>query len=384
MDFLGGTAAYISLDAVRSNYLKIRDTVARDSGIMCIIKADAYGHGAEYLASVYDSLGANAFGVATVAEAISIRKTGTKKPILILGYTPTEYAKDLIEYDITQCVFSEDYAAALSCAALRIGGVVKVHIKVDTGMSRIGFVAKNDEDVLKIYRAVNVGGLFAQGVFTHLSSADIDQREFTLAQFENFKYVCDKLTALFGRKLIRHAANSAAIIDYPEFCLDMVRAGIILYGMAPSGKLLGRLGLSPVMTLRSEVSLVKDVPAGVSVGYSRKFISEEPMKIATVQIGYADGFFRYGSCGGATLTVGGKEAKTVGNVCMDQIMLDVTGIGDVKMADEVIIFGDGGRSAEMLADEIGTICYELTTTVGVRVPRVYVENGRIVDIKNRI
>ncbi len=382
MKFSGGAAAYVSLDAVRHNYLKIREATPKDAKIMCVIKADAYGHGAERLAPEYEKLGAGAFGVATVGEAVKIRMTGTKLPILILGYTPVEYVKELLEYDISQCVFSEEYALALSAAAQALGKAVKIHVKIDTGMSRIGFVAKNEADVLRIHTAVTRPGLEPVGIFTHLSSADIDEREFTLAQLENFSFVSEHLQGMLGKRLVRHAANSAAIIDYPEFAFDMVRAGIILYGMAPSDKLIGRLGLLPVMKLRSEVSLVKEVDAGVSVGYSRRFIAKKPTKIATVQIGYADGFFRYGSRGGATLTVCGKEAKTVGNVCMDQIMLDVSEIADVKMADEVIIFGEGGRSAEALATELGTICYELTTTVGARVPRMYTESGNIVDIRN--
>ena len=381
MEFHGGSGAFVSLDAVKHNFLKIKASVPESTKVMCVIKADAYGHGAEVLAPIYEALGAGAFGVATVSEAVAIRKTGTKLPILILGYTPTEYIKTLLEYDITQCVFSAEYAKALSAAAVALGKTVKVHIKIDTGMSRIGFVAKTEADVKEIYSVIGEG-LCPEGVFTHLSSADIDEREFTLSQLENFSWVSSRLCELFGKPLVRHAANSAAIIDYPEFAFDMVRAGIILYGMTPSDKLIGRLGIVPVMKLRSEVSLVKEVEAGTSVGYSRRYIADAKAKIATVQIGYADGFFRYGSRGGATLTVCGRAVKTVGNVCMDQLMLDVSDVDGVKMGDEVIIFGEGGRSAEALAAELGTICYELTTTVGARVPRIYTENGKIVNIKN--
>lgn len=382
MKFSGGAAAYVSLDAIRHNYLKIREATPSGAKIMCVIKADAYGHGAERLAPLYESLGAGAFGAATVSEAVKIRMTGTKLPILILGYTPIVCVSELVEYDITQSVFSAEYARALSEAAVSLGKTVKIHVKIDTGMSRIGFVARTEADVLKIRDAVTLPGLEPVGIFTHLSSADIDEREFTLSQLENFSFVSECLEQKLGKRLVRHAANSAAIIDYPEFAFDMVRAGIILYGMAPSDMLIGRLGLLPAMKLRSEVSLVKVVEGGTSVGYSRRFIAEKPTKIATVQIGYADGFFRYGSRGVATLTVCGKSAKTVGNVCMDQLMLDVSDVEGVGMGDEVIIFGEGGRSAEALASELGTICYELTTAVGARVPRVYTENGKIVDIKN--
>ncbi len=381
MEFFGGTAAYISLDAVRNNYLKIRERVPEKSKIMCVIKADAYGHGAELLAGVYERLGAGAFGVATAREAVKIRKTGTSLPILILGYTPVEYAKTLAEYGITQCVFSAEYAAALSRECVKIGKTLDVHIKIDTGMSRIGFIASDERGAREIYSAITLPGLNPVGIFTHLSSADIDEGDFTLSQLENFSFVSDKLEGLLGRRLVRHAANSAGIIDYTDYAFDMVRAGIILYGMSPSDKLAGRLGLMPVMKLRSEVSLVKEVDKGRSVGYSRRFIAEKKTKIATVQIGYADGFFRYGSRGGATLTVRGCKAKTVGNVCMDQLMLDVTDIDGVEMGDEVIIFGEGGRSAEELAAELDTICYELTTTVGERVPRIYTENGKAVCVE---
>ena len=381
MDFFGGTGAYISLDAVRNNYLKIRECVSEKSKIMCVIKADAYGHGAEVLAGVYEKLGAGAFGVATVSEAVKIRETGTNLPILILGYTPVEYAPTLVKYGISQSVFSAEYAAALSRECVKIGKTLDVHVKIDTGMSRIGFIVGNTDDVRAMYSAVSLPGLNPTGIFTHLSSADIDEREFTLSQLKNFSFAAQELEAMLGRRLIRHAANSAGIIDYPDYSFDMVRAGIILYGMSPSDRLIGRLGLMPVMTLRSEVSLVKEVECGVSVGYSRRFIADKKTRVATVQIGYADGFFRYGSRGGATLTVKGKGAKTVGNVCMDQLMLDVSDIDGVQMGDEVIVFGNGGRSAEQLAEQLGTICYELTTTVGARVPRIYTENNNIVYIK---
>lgn len=379
-----GTVASISVTAARQNYFEIRKAVPKSADIMCIVKADAYGHGAEFLAPLYEKLGAGAFGVATINEAIQLRRCGIVLPILILGYTPVCYARELAEYGITQCVFSLSYAKALSAAATSLGKEINIHIKIDTGMSRLGFEAKTDSDIEQIYRAVTSRGLSATGIFTHLSSADIDEREFTLAQFDNFIWASEKLSQMLGKCLIRHAANSAAIIDYPEFALDMVRAGIILYGMAPSDRLMNRLPLSAVMTLSSEVSLVKNVDAGRSVGYSRKFIANKPTRVATVSIGYADGFFRYGSCGGATLTVRGREAKTVGNVCMDQLMLDVTHIDGVEMGDKVTVFGSGGRSAEALAKEIGTICYELTSAVGVRVPRVYIDDGRIIEIKNRI
>ena len=378
--FLGGAAAYISLDNATHNLRLIRATVPSMAKLMCVIKANAYGHGALRLAKLYEAEGADFFGVATVGEARELRLGGIKLPILILAYTPPDYAVELAELDISQAVFSAEYAAALALAAGRAGVRLKVHIKLDTGMSRIGFSAADSAVADEIYRAVFVPEFIPEGIFTHFSSADIDEREFTLMQYERFTRVCDGLCALGLSGLIRHAANSAAIIDYPQFSLDMVRAGIILYGMAPSDKLVGRLDLRPVMTLRAPISLVKNISRGDSVGYSRKFIADRDMKIATVQIGYADGVFRYAGCGTTTFTVGGRRVKTLGNVCMDQLMLDACSL-DVKMGDEVILFGEGGASAEELAGELGTISYELTTTVGERVPRVFCEGGEITDIK---
>ena len=369
--FSGGASAYISIENALHNLKIIRAHLPKSSKLMCVIKANAYGHGAVRLSSLYESMGADFFGVSTLAEACELRKSGIKLPILILGYTPPEYAGELFEYGISQCVFSSEYATMLSEAAQRVGARIKIHIKIDTGMSRIGFPYNIRECAFSIYNSLRTPYLVPEGIFTHFSSADFD-KEFTALQYERFLRVSNELCELGFSGLIRHAANSAAVISYPEYALDMARVGIILYGIYPSDGLIGRLDLRQVMTLCAPVSLVKRIRAGDSVGYSRKFTAKRDMTLATVQIGYADGVFRHGSCGKASFTVAGKDARVVGNICMDQLMLDVSDINGVKMGDTVTLFGIGGKSAEKLAGELGTIGYELTAAVGARVPRVYV------------
>lgn len=374
-----GAYACISLDNAQHNLRIVKNAVPKGVKIMCVVKANAYGHGAELLAREYERLGVDFFGVAALCEAEKLRKAGIKLPILILGYTNPTCARRLAECGISQSVFSVDYANALAASARCAGVKVKIHIKIDTGMSRLGFSARSAVEVEQMRRAIFVPEFIPEGIFTHFAAADTLVGGFTEMQSERFEYVT---RSFYEDGLIRHAANSAAIIDHPEYAYDMVRAGIVLYGISPSENLRDRLDLRPLMTLKAPISQIKVISPGETVGYSRKFTADRVMRIATVQIGYADGIFRSGSLGRMTLTLGGAFVKTLGNICMDQLMIELDGAEDVRMSDDVVVFGEGGRSAEDLARELDTIPYELTSAVGARVPRAYVQNGKIVEIKN--
>ena len=392
MDFVKRTWAEISLDAIMHNFNEIKKKVGGGPKICCVIKADGYGHGAEELSGIYEKLGADFFAVSNIDEGIEIRSSGVKLPILILGYTPVRDAQRLAQYNISQAVFSLDDAKALSAQCAEYGCVCKIHIKCDTGMSRIGFMCqafpRDDASVDEICEACALTNLQPEGLFTHFCVSDesAEGRDFTRKQFENFTHVRDALEERGLHIPIVHCSNSGAIEDYAATYCDMVRAGIILYGLAPSPKLSGKLDLQPAMTLKTTVAYVKTLRAGADISYGRTFTAERDMKIATVPIGYADGFVRQNARDGYML-VNGRRAKIVGRICMDQTMLDVTGIEDVKVGDEVIVFGTGEHgepTADTLARNTDTINYEVVCLVGKRVPRIYYKNGVITDVMYKL
>ena len=377
MNMVKRTWAEISLNAIEHNYNVIRNKVADDTKVCCVIKADGYGHGAVELSQIYEKLGADFFAVSNIDEGIEIRKSGSKLPIVILGYTPVSEAENLAEYDISQAVFSLEYAKELSEKCVEEDCICKMHIKVDSGMSRIGFMCqefpRDEYSIEEICEACCLPNLEVEGLFTHfcVSDEDAEGREFTNKQYENFIHVRDSLKKRGVDISVVHCSNSGAIEDYPETCCDMVRAGIILYGLAPSSKLADRLDLVPAMTLKTVVAFVKEVQKGATISYGRTFTADRKMKIATVPIGYADGFIRQNAKDGYMM-VNGKKAKIVGRICMDQTMLDVTDIEDVKTGDEVVVFGTGENgepTADSLAENTGTINYETVCLVGKRVPR---------------
>jgi alanine racemase len=386
------TWAEISLNAIEHNYNVIRNKVADDTKVCCVIKADGYGHGAVELSQVYEKLGADFFAVSNIDEGIEIRKSGSKLPIVILGYTPVSEAKNLAEYDISQAVFSLEYAKELSEKCVEEDCICKMHIKVDSGMSRIGFMCqefpRDEYSIEEICEACCLPNLEVEGLFTHfcVSDEDAEGREFTNKQYENFIHVRDSLKKRGVDISVVHCSNSGAIEDYPETCCDMVRAGIILYGLAPSSKLADRLDLVPAMTLKTVVAFVKEVQKGATISYGRTFTADRKMKIATVPIGYADGFIRQNAKDGYMM-VNGKKAKIVGRICMDQTMLDVTDIEDVKTGDEVVVFGTGENgepTADSLAENTGTINYETVCLVGKRVPRIYIKDGKIENVMYKL
>ena len=392
MNMVKRTWAEISLNAIEHNYNVIRNKVADDTKVCCVIKADGYGQGAVELSQVYEKLGADFFAVSNIDEGIEIRKSGSKLPIVILGYTPVSEAENLAEYDISQAVFSLEYAKELSEKCVEEDCICKMHIKVDSGMSRIGFMCqefpRDEYSIEEICEACCLPNLEVEGLFTHfcVSDEDAEGREFTNKQYENFIHVRDSLKKRGVDISVVHCSNSGAIEDYPETCCDMVRAGIILYGLAPSSKLADRLDLVPAMTLKTVVAFVKEVQKGATISYGRTFTADRKMKIATVPIGYADGFIRQNAKDGYMM-VNGKKAKIVGRICMDQTMLDVTDIEDVKTGDEVVVFGTGENgepTADSLAENTGTINYETVCLVGKRVPRIYIKDGKIENVMYKL
>ena len=385
-EFLRRTWAQINLDALNNNISQIKSVLSPHTKLCAVVKADCYGHGYAYTAAQMSEAGADWFAVSNLAEALQLRRVGIRKPVLILGYTPPENTAQLVYNDISQAVFSEEYARALSENAVKNGVRVNAHVKVDTGMSRIGFLyhdSVDDYPVLdEIERVCALPGLYPEGIFTHFSSADCADGElFTRLQFDLFLSAVHRLAQRGITFELRHCANSAAILQYPEMDLDMARAGIILYGHYPSAEVERTLPLLPVMELKSVVSQVKTVPDDTPVSYGRQYHSAGERTIATVPIGYADGYPRLLS-GKGDMLVAGKRARVAGNVCMDQTMLDVTGIPGVEAGSAVTVFGRDGEgfvSVEELSEKSGLISYELLCALSRRVPRVYVRNDEIIE-----
>lgn len=363
------TWAAVSAAAVKDNFAAVRRVVGDDCRIMATVKADGYGHGAIPMAKAFAEAGAEWLSISNLNEAIELRDAGLDLPMLLLGYTPPEEVPVLCSREVTQTVFDLDYARRLSHVASAAGVTVKVHIKIDTGMSRLGFVYHDEAtDIADLVEACRLPALDVEGVFTHFACADGEDEAPTRRQFALFSDVLARLEAEGITFRLRHCCNSAATLRFPEYHLDLVRPGLLLYGYAP----FEGWELTPSMTLKSVVAQVKAVPAGVPVSYGGTAVTERDCVLATVPIGYADGLPRAAS-DKAVMLVGGGEARIVGRVCMDQCILDVTGL-DVKTGDEVIVFGRR-LSAERLADSAGTIVYEILCRVGQRVPRTYSEKG---------
>lgn len=390
--YLRRTWAEVNIDAIEHNFKEIRKATDESSDIMCVIKADAYGHGAVFLARLYEKIGASRFAVSNIEEAMQLRENGIKLPVLILGFTPAYMAKALADNNISQAVFSEEYAKELSDYAVMQNVTVKVHIKLDTGMSRIGFMYQNIErdvdSINQIKRVCQLPNLDHEGIFTHFAVSDEadEGRTETLHQLECFSDALQKLSDENIEFKVKHCSNSGAIIDYKQAHFDCVRAGIILYGLSPSSKLAGRMNLIPAMQIKSVIAQIKTVEPDTPVSYGGIYVTKKPTRIATVPIGYADGYTR--SLGNhAYMTVNGKKAPVIGRVCMDQLMLDVSDIDGVSTGDEVIVIGDGKNntaSFDDIAEMTGTINYEVICLVGKRVPRVYLHNGKSVGIMDSI
>ena len=386
-EFSKRTWAQIDLDALEYNFKSIKSKLKKDTKVLCVLKADAYGHGAGFLVKEYEKMGADWYGVSNLDEAIELRKNGAKKPILIFGYTPSNMAHLLYKYDISQALFSLEYAQKLHEKCKSKNLKLKVHLKIDTGMSRIGFFAQTKENIEKSLQEIieikeTMPELELEGMFTHFSVSDdiTNNRRYTIKQYDNFMSMAKKLESSGIKIPLKHCCNSGGIINFPEMHLDMVRAGVILYGLHPSKETENKIDLKPVMQLKTVISQVKTIPKDVSISYGRTFVSKKEMKIASVAIGYADGYsLRFSNK--AEMIVSGKRAPIVGRVCMDQLMLDVSNIGGVHEGDIVTVFGKDGDqtiTVDELADLIGTINYEIICLIGKRVPRVYVKEGKVV------
>ncbi|MGN0478889.1 MAG: alanine racemase [Hominenteromicrobium sp.] len=378
------TWAEIDLDAAAHNLAVIRRRIGENRLLCCVIKADAYGHGAVRLAKEYEVLGADWLALSNIEEALQLRRAGVSLPMLVLGYTPPEAARTLAENNISQCAYSAEYCAALSENAAASGVSVKIHIKADTGMSRLGFyfqdAARDAAAVTEIAAACRLPGLIPEGIFTHFAVADggADGEAYTKKQLACFTALIDALAAQGVAFPIRHCANSGAALDYPESYLDMVRAGVILYGLEPSAEVAQHDDFRPVLSLRSVIAHVKEIDPGTDVSYGRTYTAQSRVRIATVPIGYADGYSRQLSNRGFML-VHGVRCPILGKVCMDQCMIDVTAVPEAGIGDTVTVIGcDGGEriTADELAALLDTIHYEVVCGISKRVTRVYIKDGK--------
>lgn len=386
MDYkLNRAWAEIDLDAIAHNVREIKKFTGKKVEMMGVVKADAYGHGVREVVRTLLDNGVTQLAVSMLDEAIQIRNMGIDVPILILGYTDPVRAEELVLNDVTQTVFSLDLAEALSSAAVRLGKRVKVHVKVDTGMTRIGFMPGRDA-VKNITEISRLPGLVLEGMFTHFASADEREKDYTQMQYDRFLGLCTELSKEGIEIPVKHVCNSAGTMQYPEMHLDMVRPGVILYGLYPSKDVdREKIRLKPAMTLKANVIMVKDVEPDTCISYGRIFRTSRKSKIATIPIGYADGYTRLLSNKGRML-VNGEFAPVVGRICMDQCMIDVTELKkDVHVGDEVVVFGNQNGSSisvDEVAADIGTINYELVCIIGKRIPRVYLKDGKICSILN--
>lgn len=375
------TWAEIDLDALAHNYHVLRQKAGDNIKFLGVVKADAYGHGSVQVSRLLQELGADYLAVSSIDEAIELRHNDITMPILILGHTPSEQVSRLIRYDITQAVTCKAKAIEYSEEALRCNGTLKVHIKVDTGMSRLGYLCDGDyfeHGIDGICEGCSLPGLDAEGIFTHFAVSDEpgdDARAYTEHQFRLFMDVIEQAEQRLGRRFaLRHCANTGAVARYPETYLDMVRPGLLLYGY---GEFADELGLKPVMSLKATVSTIKTYPAGTAISYGGIYVTTCKTRIGVIPYGYADGFFRSLSNKCSIMTAEGSAPQR-GKICMDMCMIDLTDKMSVDVGSEVEIWGKNNPINE-LASLAGTIPYELTCAVSKRVPRIYYRNGQLVE-----
>ena len=360
--------AYIHPEALRANLRQIRKTIGERPQIMAVIKANGYGHGVENLLPVLEEEKVGAYAVAVVEEGLHLRELGVTKPILLLGYTAPSDAPILVEHDLSATVFTYDMAQHMSEAAVAAGKTAHLHIALDTGMRRIGFPC-TDQAVETICRIQALPGVRIEGMFTHFARADEVDKTAARKQLAQYNDMYRRLTEAGVVIPVRHVSNSAAIMELPEAHFEMVRAGIILYGLTPSDEMdTVAFPLHPVMELKTHVIFIKDIEAGDAVSYGGTFVAKDRRRIGTIPVGYADGYSRLLSGRGVVL-ICGKRAPICGRVCMDQFMIDLTDIPEAEEGDEVTLFGEG-LPLDELAATVGTINYELACQVSARVPRV--------------
>jgi alanine racemase len=388
--------AEIDLDAIAHNAKEVRRVTAPGAAVIGVVKADAYGHGAPEVAACLLDNGIDMLAVSQIDEALQLRLAGIEAPILILSDAEPERAEELIDYSVTQTVFASEMAKSVSDAAVRRGKKAKVHIKIDSGMGRVGFRSEDPDTVDTILEIAALPNLEIEGIFTHFAVSDEGSGVgYTRRQFEGFTKVCDELAAKGLKIPLRHAANSAAILRFPEMHLDAVRAGIILYGLYPSEVSRQEVRaahpgfeLRPAMSFKAKITAVKEVPAGTFLSYGCTYMTEEPRVIATVPVGYADGYSR--SLGGrAEILIHGARVPIRGRVCMDQCLADVTELSargeTVKAGDEAVLFGfqgDEAVSPEELAKLENTINYEIICGLSKRIPRKFIKDGAEAQVSN--
>ena len=364
------TRAVIDHEALIHNFRAMRAHVGAAVKACCVLKSNAYGHGAVQVARILERDGADYFAVANCNEAYELRLAGITTPILVLGFSPRSAARGLAENDITQCVFSMSEAQGFAEELKDFGRKLKVHIKLDTGMSRLGFRAKGDgaDQLEDVARVCQMNELDVEGAFTHFSVADeADGLAFTKLQYDRFLTALDALKARGIEFKIKHTCASAGAVAFPEYAMDMARHGLVLYGVNPL-EYDCPVDLRPVMTLKTVIAQVKDVASGDDLCYGRTFKVGRPMKVATLPIGYADGILR-NKGEGIAFTVNGKPTPVVGRICMDQCIIDVTDV-DCKEGDEVIVFGEGGQRVEKLSALTATIPNEILCRISRRVPKI--------------
>lgn len=374
--------AKIDLDAIKYNIEQMRNRLDDSTEIMPIVKADGYGHGAVQIAEMLEPLDYIwGFGVATLDEAVVLRTEHVTKPILVLGCIfPDQYMEMLI-YRISMNVYTEDMAIAISKLAQKVSIRAHIHIKLDTGMARLGFPV-NEESVDAVERISKLPGIVFEGIFTHFALADAKDKTFTQKQLADYMWMIKKLEERGIDCGIKHCANSAGIIDVPESYLEVVRAGIATYGLYPSEEVKKEnVDLKPALALKSHVAFVKEIEAGTPVSYGGTFVAPEKMTIATIPIGYGDGYPRKLS-NSAHVLIRGKKAPIIGRVCMDQFMVDVSHIEGVKFGDKVTLIGkdqDEVITVEMLAELADRFNYEFICDLNKRIPRVYLQDGKIAE-----
>ncbi|SCZ80791.1 alanine racemase [Acidaminobacter hydrogenoformans] len=378
--------AEINLEHLAHNLREVRRLTKKEAMVMAVVKADAYGHGAVESSRTLLEAGADRLAVAVLNEALQLRQAFPETEIMVLGFTPAHLYDAVVTNGIIQTIYSLQHALPLSEAAVRHGREVRVHIKLDTGMHRIGMPA-NEATIKEILEIAKLPGLVIEGIFTHFAVADEVDKAYTMGQVEKYNFVVRGLEAGGLTIPIHHVSNSAAIIDLPELNFNMVRAGIMLYGLYPSPDVLkDRVVLKPVMSLKACLSHVKTLEAGSGISYGLKYITQGKEEIATMPLGYADGYTRMLSGKGEVLFKGARRPLT-GRICMDQCMFDVSGLS-AKPGDIAVLFGSDGDGNELpvenLADKLGTINYEIVCMIDKRVPRVYVKNGEITAVKDYV
>ena len=375
------TWSEIDLDTLLYNYNLLKKRIGENVKFLGVVKADAYGHGAIMVSKKLEEAGADYLAVSSIDEAMELRVNGIKMPILILGHTPKEQVSRLIEYNITQAVTCLSKAKEYSEEAVKLNATLKIHIKIDTGMSRLGFICSNDyfdTAVNGILEAISMPGLLAEGVFTHFAVSDEhgeECRKYTNNQFKLFMDVINAVEHKSGKKFaIKHCANTGAVSEYPETYLDMVRPGLLLYGYGEFAK---KLGLKPVMTLKTVISTIKIYPEGTAISYGGIFKTSKTTRVGVIPYGYADGFFRSLSNKCVLMSESGP-INQIGKICMDMCMIDITDKPGIQVGSEIEIFGKN-NSIDTLAEIAGTIPYELTCAVSKRVPRSYISEGKIIE-----